>query len=414
MRRDVDAGIARLDDFIEAMETIGPSLGPEELIERGYGNKKAEDGPWSIVFKPKKKKIKKKQAGFEGPKPGRRPVTRLREKSQVLSGRRSYQVGESSAAGESASEGMVGPASSLSILGTYKWVRKTFQLEPAVGCSASGPLPTTTRESMIDVGVADQDARDLVGPIQTTPVVLAGNHGDPGMPGAMLASQFNFSDSFGDIASGLAVAEQTENQVLEVQGSTQTTPAELFGAHGDSGEIGAVPASQFNPLDPINSKGLTGTELTENELLVVQGGDLMVEVIHSGVKDNAMVPLGSGSPVLVNGALSGLVEGQRVGDGILANPQQPSSLGMELVPFGEDEPIPLDWSHASEAGDGSGSQASGKEDEVIFAFSQIVGVSCDGQFDRLREAIALILAGKSYKPGKKSGGGRQGWKKRYA
>ena len=137
----------------------------------------------------------------------------------------------------------------------------------------------------------------------------------------------------------------------------------------------------------------------------------MVEVIHSGVKDKVLVPLGSGTPILVNGALSGLVEGQSVGDGILANPQQPSSVGMELVPYGEDEPIPLDWSHASEAGDGSGSQASGKEDEVIFAFSQIVGVSCDGQFDRLREAIALILAGKSYKPGKNSGGGGKAGKK---
>ena len=57
VRRDVDTGIARLDDFIEAMEAIGPSLGPEELIEMGYGNKKAEDGPWSNVFKPRKKKI---------------------------------------------------------------------------------------------------------------------------------------------------------------------------------------------------------------------------------------------------------------------------------------------------------------------------------------------------------------------
>jgi hypothetical protein len=110
------------------------------------------------------------------------------------------------------------------------------------------------------------------------------------------------------------------------------------------------------------------------------------------------VPSVLGTPLLVNGALSGPVEGRSVGDGILANPQQSSSAGLELVPFVEEEPIPLDWSHAFEAGDGSGSQATGKEDEVIFAFSQIVSVSCDGQFDRLREAIALILAGKSYKP----------------
>jgi hypothetical protein len=77
---------------------------------------------------------------------------------------------------------------------------------------------------------------------------------------------------------------------------------------------------------------------------------------------------------------------------------------LELVPFVEGEPIPLDWSQASEVGDGSGSQATRKEKEVIFAFSHIVGVSCDGHFDRLREAIALILARKSYKPSKNSVG----------
>ena len=88
MRRDVDAGIARLDAIIEAMESIGPSLGLVEMIEMGCGKKKAEDGSWSNDFKPRKKKTKKKQAGFEGPKPGRRPVTSLREKftSQVFSG----------------------------------------------------------------------------------------------------------------------------------------------------------------------------------------------------------------------------------------------------------------------------------------------------------------------------------------
>ena len=125
----------------------------------------------------------------------------------------------------------------------YEWVRKTFQMEPVVGCVGSGSSPTTTREPEIGVGVAAQDARDLVGPIQTTPAVMVGNHGDSGVLGAMPASQFNFSDSFGDISSGLAGAEQTENLVLEVQWSTQTTLAELFGVHGDSGEIGAAPAS---------------------------------------------------------------------------------------------------------------------------------------------------------------------------
>ena len=77
----------------------------------------------------------------------------------------------------------------------------------------------------------------------------------------------------------------------------------------------------------------------------------------------------------------------------------------------EGEPTPLDWSQALEVGSGSGSQEAGKEEELIFAFYHIVGISCDGQFDRLREAIALILAGKSFKPGKKFvGGGKAGRK----
>ena len=190
-----------------------------------------------------------------------------------------------------------------------------------MGSAGTGLSPTTTRELEIGMGVAAQDSRDLVGSIQTTPVVMVGNHGDSGMPRATPASQFKFSDSIGDISNGLAGAEQTENLVLEVQGSTQTTPAELFGVHGDSGKIGAASASQFKPPDPINLNGLTGAELTENELLMVQGGGLMVEVIHSGVKDKMLVPLGSSTPIPVNGALSGPVEGQSVGDGILANPQ---------------------------------------------------------------------------------------------
>jgi hypothetical protein len=261
-------------------------------------------------------------------------------------------------------------------------------------------------------GVA-QDSRDMVGPIQTLPAVMVGNHGVSGEPGAMPASQLISSGVFGDFSSGLAGAEQTDVASLKVQGSTQSAPAELRGNHGDPGRSGAASASQFKSPDSIGdfSSGLIGAELTENELLKVQGGGIMVEVIHSGVKEKVLVPSVPGTPFLMNGALSGPAEGRNIGDGILATPQQSSSAGMELVPFVEEEPIPLDWSHASEAGDGCESQATRKEDEVIFAFSQIVGVSCDGQFDRLREAIALILAGKSYKPGKNSVGGGKAWKK---
>jgi hypothetical protein len=322
-------------------------------------------------------------------------------------------VGESSAAGESVSEELVRLVSSPSILGTYEWVRKAFQTAPVVGSAVTGSSSTTTREPGIGMGVAAQVSRHLVGPIQTIPAVMAGNHSDSGELGVMPASQFKFSSSIGDVSSGLAGAEQTENILLEVQGLTQKALAELVENHGDSSEIRAAPASQFKSPGPIDdvSNGLTGAKLTEDEILKMQGGGFMVEVIHSGVKEQRLVPSVSGTSLLENGALRGPVEGRGIGDGILAIPQQAFSAGLEMVPFVEEEPIPLDWSHASEAGDGSGSQATGKEEEVIFAFSQIVGISCDGQFDRLREAFALILAGKAYKPGKNSVGGGKAGKK---
>ena len=40
VRGEVDAGLARLDAVIEAMETSGPSLGLVEMIEMGHVKKK--------------------------------------------------------------------------------------------------------------------------------------------------------------------------------------------------------------------------------------------------------------------------------------------------------------------------------------------------------------------------------------
>jgi hypothetical protein len=190
---------------------------------------------------------------------------------------------------------MVRPASS-SILGTYEWVRKAFQTAPIVGNADTGSSPTTTREPEIGMGVAAQDSHDVVGPTQTIPAVMVGNHGISGEPGATPASQLYSSGSIGDFSSGLAGAEQTENVLLKVQGSTQMAPAELFGNYGDLGEPGAAPASQFKSPGPIGefSNGLTGAELTENEFLKVQGGDIMVEVIHSGVKEKDVGAFGPG------------------------------------------------------------------------------------------------------------------------
>ena len=53
-------------------------------------------------------------------------------------------------------------------------------------------------------------------------------------------------------------------------------------------------------------------------------------------------------------------------------------------------------------GGGSGGyQAVDKELELILAVSQILGVSCDGHFEKLKEAFAHILASRANKKAKK-------------
>ena len=67
----------------------------------------------------------------------------------------------------------------------------------------------------------------------------------------------------------------------------------------------------------------------------------------------------------------------------------------------EEEPILLDWSRALVGGKSGGYQVADKELELILAMSQILGVSCDGHFKKLREAFAHILAGRANKKAKK-------------
>jgi hypothetical protein len=84
VREEVDAGLARLDAVIEAMDSFGPSLGHVEMKQMGRGKERAEDGHWVKGVKPKKKKTKKKLVGFEGPKTGRSSGTILWRKSPFI------------------------------------------------------------------------------------------------------------------------------------------------------------------------------------------------------------------------------------------------------------------------------------------------------------------------------------------
>jgi hypothetical protein len=415
VRGEVDVGLARIEAVIEDLEPSGPNMGLVEKKAMGFvenkdmgrGKEKAEVGPNGL--KPsKRKKIEK---SFAGTKPGRGPIIgpKRKEFSQAFTGARSFEVGESSV--------------SSSILGNYEWVRKACQAE--AGCGVLGSSPKVACEVATEMGVAVQGSREVDGSPQTAPIVKLGNLGELSEPGATPASPNMFHVFSGDVSSGPAGAEQGSREVDE---SPQTAPIVKPENPGEHSEPGTTPASpNMFPVFPGDVlSGPAGAEKFADDSQTVMEGGFVAEILHSGVRDSLLAPSFPGKPVRVSGILHGPVEmlcsgaittsaefcaEQTVGEGILALPQQCSSSGLELVPFVEGEPTPLDWIQASEDGGGCGSQVIGKEEEVIFAFSHIVGVSCDGQFDRLKEAIALILAGKPYKPGKNSvGGGKAGRK----
>jgi hypothetical protein len=124
------------------------------------------------------------------------------------------------------------------------------------------------------------------------------------------------------------------------------------------------------------------------------GGGSLVEVLLLGVEDNLLV---SWSPCVSKRGL--MVEVlSPVGNALFAEhccarskmegafvlSQQSALTGFELVPFMEEELIPLDWS---------------------------LGVSCDGHIEKLRAAFAYILTKRANKGAKKSVGGCQAGEK---
>jgi hypothetical protein len=102
--------------------------------------------------------------------------------------------------------------------------------------------------------------------------------------------------------------------------------------------------------------------------------------------------------------------GRDEGDGDAALSWQTSSPGMELVPFAGGEPISQDWMLAMDDGNSGGFQETDRGMELIMAFRNIVGVSCDGHVERLKAAFAHILAGKKKEVKKNRGGGQVGRK----
>jgi hypothetical protein len=75
-------------------------------------------------------------------------------------------------------------------------------------------------------------------------------------------------------------------------------------------------------------------------------------------------------------------------------------------------PTPLNWSQALGDGESGGPHVAGKEKELIMATSHILGVSCDGHFDKLWAAYALILAGRPKKVKQETSEGKSGGQER--
>jgi hypothetical protein len=276
-----------------------------------------------------------------------------------------FQVGGSSSAG------VVGYASP-SILGKYKWVSK------AMGSAGKGVSASASSTQNSGGGFAGGEVEPAT---QTTPMV------EPAL---------------------------------------QTTPTVAPGCLGCSEVAGSTPAISFlmpNPYD--NLMGMpAGDDFHGKIVQAMTGGGFMAEELISGLKDRSLVPWSprssdldrdgssdSGGEGSADYLLSDCCVAQNVGEGEFMVVQQFSSPGLQMVPYVEEEPTLLNWSQALGDGESGGPHVAGKEKELIMATSRILGVSCDGHFEKLRAANALILAGRPKKVNKKPVRGSQEGKK---
>jgi hypothetical protein len=157
----------------------------------------------------------------------------------------------------------------------------------------------------------------------------------------------------------------------------------------------------------------TGSEGTELDAFSEEASLMGEEV-------SMLVLWQSGNLILDSGGLGSYVEEEPIpleiclgrfgGEGVVALPRQADSHGMELVPFVDGKPISQDWKLAMEIGDSEGIRGVDKKMELIMAFRNIVGVSCDSHVERLKAAFAHILAGKEKETKKNRGGGQVGRK----
>jgi hypothetical protein len=432
LKEDVDKGIRRVEEVMGLSDFGGLNMGQTLGCVKAVGYE---------ALKPKKRKNKgkKKNKGkqhLSGPKPG---DSRASGNTGGLFTRpagetRSFQVGESSVAGAVRVEGDMGSKSQLpSILGKFEWVRKAeapailsargsamqgqseeTQTTPAVGYSEE--TQTTPVESPVSLVVMGSTVHGQIEEgfsAQVAPVVMSGSCDQSGKAGS------------------LVVGLSEETQILPAERPmSKSAPSGDFGADfpGSCG-VGQPEVLMRKSKIP----RCLGAVQTEDCLSVpgsidvsagvfqpLLGGELSVEPNHVGVEASMLVPWQSGKFILDSGGLGCFVDGEPIpleicfgrdeGNRDVTPSRHSDLLGMELVPFADEVPISQDWLLAMDDGNSGGCQNGDKGMEIIMAFRQIVGVSCDGHVERLRAAFAHILAGKKKEVKKNRGGGQVGRK----
>jgi hypothetical protein len=341
-------------------------------------------------------------------------------------------VGESSVAGAARAEGDMGSKSQLpSILGKFEWVRKAeapvilsargsvaqapaIQLPPAVGDSEESqttPVVSLVSPVVMDSAVHGQFEEGFFA--QVAPVVISGSCDQSGKAGP------------------LVVGLSEETQILPAERPTsKSAPPGDFGVdfHGSCG-VGQPEALMRKSKFP-RCLGAVQTEdclsvpvsidVSAGVLQPLLGGEFSEKPNHVGVEASMLVPWQSGKVTLDSGGLGCFADGEPIpleicfgrdeGNGEVTPSRQYDSLGMDLMPFADGVPISQDWSLVMDDGNSGGCQEGDKGMEIILAFRQIVGVSCDGHVERLRAAFAHILAGKKKEVKKNRGGGQVGRK----
>jgi hypothetical protein len=407
-------------------------------LDRPLGCVKAV-GYEALKSKKRKNKGKKKNKGKQhssGPKPGDSRASGNTGSlfTQPAGETRSFQVGESSVAGAVRVESVMGLKSQLpSILGKFEWVRKAeapaimsargsavqgqsegIQLTPAVGYfEEPQTTPVESSVSPVVMGSAVHGQIEEGFSAQVAPVVMSRSCDQSGKAGL------------------LVVGLSEETQILPAERPTsKSVPSGDFGVDFP-GSYGVGQSEVLRRKSKISRcLGAVQTEdclsvpvsidVSAGVLQPMLGGDPSEEPNQVGVEASMLVPWQSGKVILDSGGLGCFLDGEPIpleicfgrdeGNGVVSPSRQSDLLGMELVPFADGVPISQDWSLALDDGNCGGCQEGDKGMEIIMAFRQIVGVSCDGHVERLRAAFAHILAGKKKEVKKNRGGGQVGRK----